>query len=164
MKNPASLLPRLFTSLIVCLLAGCVASPTPQSATMRDPKATTEGGPGQSDRDYRTNYRQLAARHIYARNRERIYSGVMPHHLHAVVVLEVKLDEQGRLLALHWLRAPGHAPEVIAEIERTVRQAAPFPAPASVASSAPVMSYVDTWLWHASGQFQLHTLSEGQGR
>jgi len=24
------------------------------------------------------------------------------------------------------------------------------------------VKYVDTWLWHASGQFQLDTLTEGQ--
>jgi hypothetical protein len=24
------------------------------------------------------------------------------------------------------------------------------------------VTYTDTWLWHKSGRFQLHTLSEGQ--
>lgn len=172
MKHLSCLPLCLFTCLCACLFAGCAVSPSPQSATAPRSMALTAGKPTQQtqqDLDYRTNYRQAAARHIYQHNRERIYSGVMPHHLHAVAVLEIRLDAEGRLIALHWLRAPSHAPEVIAEIERTVRQAAPFPAllQASASASAtpapPGMSYVDTWLWHASGQFQLHTLTEGQG-
>ncbi|MEK9952381.1 MAG: hypothetical protein VW687_09500, partial [Curvibacter sp.] len=89
----------------------------------------------------------------------RIYRGVMPHFLYAIGVLEVQVDPRGNVQALNWMRAPEHAPEVIAEIERTVRQAAPFPAPVQLGST----SYIETWLWDASGNFQLHTLSEGQG-
>ncbi len=56
------------------------------------------------------------------------------------------------------MRAPHHAPEVIKEIERTVRAAAPFPVPQRMGR----VTYTDTWLWHKSGQFQLDTLTEGQ--
>jgi len=59
---------------------------------------------------------------------------------------------------LDWMRAPSHAPEVMAEIERTIRQASPFPAPARLGR----VVYTDTWLWDKSGQFQLDTLTEGQ--
>jgi hypothetical protein len=47
---------------------------------------------------------------------------------------------------------------VVAEIERTVRQAAPYPAPVRLGR----VTYTDTWLWHKSGLFQLDTLTEGQ--
>jgi hypothetical protein len=47
---------------------------------------------------------------------------------------------------------------VVAEIERTVRQAAPFPQPAKLGR----VTYTDTWLWDKSGRFQLDTLTEGQ--
>ena len=50
------------------------------------------------------------------------------------------------------------APEVIAEIERTVRLAEPYPAPVRIGR----VTYTDTWLWHSSGLFQLDTLTEGQ--
>ena len=46
----------------------------------------------------------------------------------------------------------------LAEIERTVRAAAPFPAPARMGR----VTYTDTWLWDRSGRFQLDTLTEGQ--
>jgi periplasmic protein TonB len=104
------------------------------------------------------SYRRDAATHLYGMNAERIYSGRLPPMLYAVGVLEVDVGTRGEVRRLHWLRAPRHAPEVIAEIERTVRAAAPFPAPLRMGR----VTYTDTWLWHKSGRFQLDTLTEGQ--
>ena len=78
--------------------------------------------------------------------------------LYAVGVLQVEVDGIGQVRQLTWMRAPRHAPEVVAEIERTVRAAAPFPAPARMGR----VTYTDTWLWDRSGRFQLDTLTEGQ--
>lgn len=170
MKNTLS--PRfvlcLTAALLLALLAGC-ASPPPPAASIPapapvivlpapPPRPELPMGPPSlalSALDYRLD----AAYHLYGKNNTRIYQGVMPHFLYAIGVLEVQVDPRGNLLALNWMRAPDHAPEVIAEIERTVRQAAPFPAPVQLGST----SYIETWLWDISGNFQLHTLSEGQG-
>ena len=103
-------------------------------------------------------YRLDAAGHLYELNAPRIYRGKMPPLLYAVGVLQVDVDPLGRVTNLSWMRAPRHAPEVMAEIERTVRSAAPFPAPARIGR----VTYTETWLWHKSGQFQLDTLTEGQ--
>jgi periplasmic protein TonB len=103
-------------------------------------------------------YRQDAASHIYGQNSDRIWKGRLPPLLYAVGVLQVEVDGNGNVRNMNWLRAPRHAPEVIAEIERTVRKAAPFPAPARMGK----VVYTDTWLWHKSGRFQLDTLTEGQ--
>ena len=103
-------------------------------------------------------YRADAASHLYGLNRDRIYKGRMPPLLYAVGVLQVDVDGRGNVRNLNWMRAPRHAPEVVAEIERTVRAAAPFPAPVRMGK----VIYTDTWLWHKSGRFQLDTLTEGQ--
>jgi hypothetical protein len=103
-------------------------------------------------------YRQDAASHLYGLNGERIWKGRLPPMLYAVGVLQVDVDGSGKVRDLHWMRAPKHAPEVIAEIERTVRAAQPFPVPARMGR----VVYTDTWLWHQSGKFQLDTLTEGQ--
>jgi hypothetical protein len=103
-------------------------------------------------------YRQDAAQHLYGLNAARIFKGKLPPLLHAIGVLEVDIDRTGRVTRLHWMRAPRHAPEVVAEIERTVHAAAPFPAPTRMGK----VTYTDTWLWDKTGQFQLDTLSEGQ--
>lgn len=103
-------------------------------------------------------YRQDGASHLYGLNADRIYKGKMPPLLYAVGVLNVEIDRTGRVTRLDWIRAPRHAPEVMAEIERTIQQASPFPAPARLGK----VVYTDTWLWHQSGKFQLDTLTEGQ--
>ena len=103
-------------------------------------------------------YRQDAARHLYQLNRQRIYQGMLPPLLHAIGVLDVHLDAQGQVLELDWRRIPDHAPEVVREIERTARAAAPYPPPRQMGT----VIYTDTWLWDVSGLFQLDTLTEGQ--
>lgn len=103
-------------------------------------------------------YRVDAAKHLYRLNGERIFKGRMPPMLYAVGVLDVEVDKQGQVTRTYWVRAPGHAPEVMKEIEKTVRQAAPYPVPANLNK----VVYSDVWLWHKSGKFQLDTLTEGQ--
>ena len=103
-------------------------------------------------------YRHDAATHLYACNAERIHAGMLPPQLYAIGVLNVSIDAAGQVTRLQWLRAPSHAPEVVAEIERTVRAASPFPRPLQMGK----VVYTDTWLWDASGNFQLDTLTEGQ--
>ena len=104
------------------------------------------------------DYRRDAASHLYGHNADRIFEGKLPPNLYAIGVLQVDVDGRGNIARLNWMRAPTHAPEVVAEIERTVRQAAPFPAPARMGR----VTYTDVWLWDSSGRFQLDTLTEGQ--
>ena len=103
-------------------------------------------------------YRRDAALHLYAHNAARIYKGMLKPHLYAIGVLEIDIDRQGQVAGIHWRRAPRHAPEVMAEIVRTVRAAAPYPIPSRMGR----VTYSDIWLWDKSGQFQLDTLTEGQ--
>ncbi|MFZ2825058.1 hypothetical protein [Hydrogenophaga sp.] len=103
-------------------------------------------------------YRQDGARHLYGKNAHRIFKGKMPPLMHAVGVLQVELDNRGLVRRLNWMRAPSHAPDVVQEIERTVHEAAPFPAPVRLGG----VTYTEVWLWDKSGNFQLDTLTEGQ--
>lgn len=160
--------PQIGLALLLALLQGC-----------NTPPATTFPGDGQPDRamgrvpgktrpeaplpatSSATNdkaYRHDAARHLYAQQAARIYAGRLPPMLYAVGVLNVDIDRQGQIHNLRWMRAPKHAPEVMAEIEQMVRAAAPFPAPKHLNK----VTYTDVWLWHKSGRFQLDTLTEGQ--
>jgi hypothetical protein len=127
--------------------------PIPQSSTTPS-AAPTAISNARTPRDYRHD----AATHLYTQNRNRIFVGKMPPMLYAVGVLQVDINGRGAVTGLHWMRAPSHAPEVVAEIERTVRQAAPYPVPQRMGR----VTYTDTWLWDQSGRFQLDTLTEGQ--
>lgn len=153
---------------IASFLAGCAAPlppPQPEPEPEVKPPPVVEApkplppDPGSlSYAKTARDYRRDAAAHLYAGNSERIFKGRMPPLLYAVGVLQVELDPRGMVSRLNWMRAPSHAPEVVAEIERTVRKAQPYP----VAVNLGHVTYTDTWLWHKSGRFQLDTLTEGQ--
>ncbi len=129
---------------------------------MPNPPATSVAAarpaPRASEASNAKAYRADAAAHLYQLNRHRIFVGRLPPNLYAIGVLDVDLNTRGQVLALKWQRAPSHAPEVIQEIERTVREAAPYPVPSRMRQ----VTYTDVWLWHKSGHFQLDTLTEGQ--
>ena len=152
------------TAIFLAALAACSSTgPVPgQLSDARAPAARIDGGnaraPEVSSAGNERAYRQDAARHIYALNGPRIWTGKLPPVLYAVGTLQVRLDADGAVRSLNWLRAPRHAPEAIAEIERIVRAAAPYPR----ASRLGAVVWTDTWLWDRSGRFQLDTLSEGQ--
>jgi len=103
-------------------------------------------------------YRVRAAQHIYKLNTDKVYAGRMPPMLKAIGVVEVQLASNGEIRNLKWNRPPLHAPEVMKEIERTLRAAAPYPATLQGDS----VVFTETWLWHQSGRFQLLSLTEGQ--
>jgi periplasmic protein TonB len=155
-------------AILVAILAACSTPRTTPPAPVvapAGPKATPPVGSAPLAAPLRSSsatspraYRADAANHLYGLNHDRIYKGKLPPLLYAVGVLQVEVDGRGNVHGISWMRAPKHAPEVMAEIERTVRAAAPFPAPGRMGK----VVYTDTWLWHKSGRFQLDTLTEGQ--
>lgn len=157
------------------IMVGCATPPPPAPVVVKPPPAPVAVAPKPpppvivappavvvpsyvSQAGTPRDYRRDAATHLYERLRERIFKGKMPPLLQAVGVLQVDIDHQGGVTDVRWMRAPKHAPAVMAEIERTVRAAAPYPAPVRMGQ----VTYTDTWLWHKTGRFQLDTLSEGQ--
>ena len=164
-------LAALVSSAAAAMLAACkstpleppkaVATPAPMpepSSPIIGPIPSNEGSARSSAATTPRAYRSDGATHLYGLNADRIFKGRMPPLLYAIGVLNVEIDRVGRVTKLDWMRAPNHAPEVVAEIERTIRSASPFPAPTRMGK----VVYTDTWLWHKSGKFQLDTLTEGQ--
>jgi periplasmic protein TonB len=152
---------------VSAILVGCATKsespkPPPPAAVAPTPPVAVEPAMPQptltSQAATPRDYRRDAASHLYSQNANRIYQGKMPPLLYAVGVLQVDIDRMGQVTGIHWMRAPTQAPEVMAEIERSVRLAAPYPAPVRMGR----VTYTDTWLWHKSGRFQLDTLTEGQ--
>ena len=150
------------TASVIAFIAGCASTPSqiptagstspftrpvsrPHTASISSAKTISE-------------YRLEAAQHLYGQNSDRIFQGKLPAMLYAIGVLQIEVNHQGDITSTRWMRAPSHAPEVIAEIERTIQLAAPFPIPARMGR----VIYTDTWLWDSSGHFQLDTLTEGQ--
>jgi hypothetical protein len=103
-------------------------------------------------------YRVRAAQHIYKLNKAKVYAGRMPPLLKAIGVVEIQLTPNGDIKNLKWSRPPSHVPEVMQEIERTLRSAAPYP----ISPKGEAVVFTETWLWHKSDRFQLLSLTEGQ--
>ena len=165
------LLLAVAASSVAAIMTGCSSPPPTPPAPMPPPPPEPPAPPlpplaPPAPEPLRTisqaanprDYRRDAAGHLYVQNKGRIYKGKMPPLLYAIGVLQVEVDGRGRVTSTSWMRAPKHAPEVMAEIEKIVRLAAPYPAPLRMGR----VTYTDTWLWHQSGLFQLDTLTEGQ--
>jgi len=103
-------------------------------------------------------YRKVGATYIYKTYPKRIYKGKIPPLVYAVVVTETDIDSSGKVTGVYFSRTPSHAPEVAPMIEKLIKDASPLPNPGKVGGH----TYVDTWLWDKSGQFQLDTLTLGQ--
>ena len=157
----------LLSTAAAAIVSACKSAPpelpapppqVPDAKGVTGPVTASQGSARSSGASSARAYREDGATHLYGLNADRIYKGKLPPQLYAVGVLNVEIDQAGRVTRIDWLRAPRHAPEVMREIERTVKQASPFPAPARLGK----VVYTDTWLWHKSGKFQLDTLTEGQ--
>ncbi len=164
-------LQTLALAAIVLLLSACAATKpdiTPKAPVPEAAGASTEKV--QSGRDVSTvrlitaqtpvvrSYRKSGAGHIYKAYPGRIYKGKIPPLVYAVVVTETDIDSTGRVVGVHFSRTPSHAPEVSGMISKLIREASPLPNPGKLGAH----TYVDTWLWDKSGQFQLDTLTLGQ--
>jgi TonB family protein len=104
-------------------------------------------------------YRMDAARHVYAAYAPRIYKGRLPPLIHGVVVVETAVDATGRTRDVTLIRGPKHAPDVSAAVVEMIRRASPMPAPSRMTGGT---RFIEIWLVHKNGRFQLDALTEGQ--
>ncbi len=81
----------------------------------------------------------------------------MPPLLYGIAVVETEIDENGQILDVNIIRKPA-APEVGPWVVEMIKKSGPFPPPARMGR----VKYLDVWLVHKSGKFQLDTLTEGQ--
>ena len=147
--------PRLFVLSAVCLAGWTGLAPAwAQFAMVPSPLAAAATA---SEADSDLGYKRDAARHLYASYPMRIYKGRMPPLLYGVAIVETDVDADGAVVDVRLRRPPGAA-EVGPWILQMIRKAGPFPPPAKLGK----ITYVDIWLVHRGGNFQLDTLTEGQ--
>jgi hypothetical protein len=104
------------------------------------------------------DYRQDAARHLYALYPDQVLKGLVRANVYAIMVTETTVDAQGKVLNVRVLRKPAEAHEVTPWVVELIRKASPLPPPLRLKRAR----YVETWLVDQSGQFQVRTLTEGQ--
>jgi protein TonB len=106
-------------------------------------------------------YKQQVARKIVA-SHPASFEGDLPPILKSIVVLDITVDREGKLVRTVVRRSNGYK-----ELEQTalesVHKAAPLPAPSlAVHRGGATVSYLETWLFRADGRFQIRSLAEPQ--
>jgi protein TonB len=102
-------------------------------------------------------YRGDGARHLYEAYGSHIYKGKMPPLLYGIAIIETEIDVDGNVVDVKLVRKPA-APEVGPWAMEMIRKSGRFPPPGRMGR----VKYLDIWLVHKSGRFQLDTLTEGQ--
>ncbi len=154
MNLPHSALDLLLPA-VLALTFGLVSAPARAQFAMVPSPLLAAPAPSAASTD--DEYKRDAAKHLYAAYPMRIYKGRMPPLLYGVAIVETDVDAEGGVVEVRLRRPPGAA-EVGPWIQQMIRKAAPFPPPAKTGKA----TYVDIWLVHKGGNFQLDTLTEGQ--
>ncbi|MEP7056870.1 MAG: hypothetical protein ABI809_03745 [Caldimonas sp.] len=150
---------KRFSSLLaaVCYLSGAATPAHADSIYLTAPThaSTRKVSMATSPREYRLD----VARHIYASYPHRIFHGRLPPLIHAVVVLEMTVNDRGEAKDVKVIRGPSHAPDVTAAVREMTYRVSPLPIPARLGAQ---VKYLEIWLVHKDGRFQLDALTEGQ--
>lgn len=156
---------RLTTLLLAGILAGCAGGSTerpvihPAGQTGRLP----DGVPAAAVSGARTldGYKRDVALRISEANASKVYTGRPQALLRSVVVVRYAVDARGQLLRSEIMRSNrDRETETIALA--ALRNAAPFPQPASHLMRNGRLDVSETWLFNNDGRFQLRTIAQPQ--
>jgi protein TonB len=150
---------RALALAAVTLSAGCASltSAPPEGGTpAAQPKAESSGASALPALSLE-GYKKQAAKHIVAASPE-AFEGQLPEILKSVVVLDLTIDRDGKVVKASVRRSNGYK-ELEATALESVRRAGRLPAlTLAVHRGAPTISYLETWLFRSDGKFQLRSL------
>lgn len=156
----------LLAVAVALTISGCGATPEPPGTSARAPATKPSqppvAKPVPAPAVSEAQWREAVARHIQQRNAAKVFEGRPPHPLKAIVVLELTVSADGRVERASVLRTPSHARELGDEAVRTVRTAAPLPAPPRPLLRNGSYRFSETWLFRQDNRFQLRTLAQEQ--
>jgi periplasmic protein TonB len=152
----AKLIRRACGFMVLAVLALAGAAARAQFAAAPQPREWDARLPSQAlnERAYRID----AARHIYDAYPAQVLKGKVPALVYAILVTETEIDARGQVLGVRIVRQPASAREVTPWVVSMIRRASPLPPPARLGR----VKFLEVWLVDKSGQFQVHSLTEGQ--
>jgi protein TonB len=105
-------------------------------------------------------YKTQVAQHVASRNPDHVYSGTLPPMLPAIVVLEITVNQQGRMTAVEVQRArDAHAAQIALA---SMRNSEPLPAPERLAQDTGSLKFSETFLFADEDRYQLRSLAGPQ--
>ena len=109
-------------------------------------------------------YRKAVAERIVARNPSYVQKHVPQAMLRSLVVVDMKIDKDGKLVSSSVYRTNGDD-EAEATALATLRRAAPLPPPpAKLLNGVGQLEMFEDWLFNDDGKFQLRTLAAPQAQ
>ena len=158
---------RRIAALAALALAACGAPTTPPppaeptapgpAAPAPPPQATPKPEAALSPLD---RYKRTVAGQILKANAAHTFQGVPPHLLRAVIVLQLTIDAQGKLVGVRTLRTPDQ--KLAALAQKSARDATPLPAPPRELLRRGRLEIAETWLFRDDGKFQVRSLAAPQ--
>ncbi|WP_136420272.1 hypothetical protein [Herbaspirillum sp. ST 5-3] len=148
------------------VLAGCATSTGDRSADRPTEKATraerrAEPRAEASSASSVDAYKRDLALRISDVNSGKVYPGRPQALLRSVVVLRYAVDAHGNLVRSEIMRS-NHDRETESIALASLRNAAPFPRPASHLVRHGKLEISETWLFNNDGRFQLRTIAQPQ--
>ena len=92
----------------------------------------------------------------------KIFEGIPPNPLYAIIVLEIELDAKGGLRSVRNMRAPAHGAKERDAAIASVRAGGPYPAPPRVMLKNGVAKFTETWLFDNQRKFRLRSIAAEQ--
>lgn len=108
-------------------------------------------------------WRMRFADALHAKHPDKVFEGIPPNPLYAIIVLEIQIDGSGRVRNVRDMRTPRHATKERQAAMAAVRAGAPYPAPpAAMLDRSGVVKFTETWLFDNARKFRLRSLSVPQ--
>jgi protein TonB len=153
-------------------LAGCATPPPPAPPTptlgstgVVPPSSPFANAPAPQPAAPRgqtlAQWKRDAAQKIHAHNKQHIAEGKLPQIVHAVVVVQLTVAPDGRVVKSEVLRRPDYAAPEAALAIKTAHAASPLP-PVPASAGKGNIQVAETWLFRKDGRFQLRTLASAE--
>lgn len=146
----------------VVVLAACGTSSGPRAPASPAAGPTTPAASAATSSMALTakQYQQDFAQHLTRANADHVFEGVPPNPLYAIIVMEVELGRDGRVLNVKPVRVPAHGQAQYRIARESVLRAQPYPKPSvTVALGKSKLALTETWLFDRESRFQLRTLA-----
>jgi periplasmic protein TonB len=148
-------------------LAGCTTTPAPSNQATPGSAAVPPSGPFINGPAQATaprgqtmaQWKRQAAERIHQQSKQHTFDGKVPDIVHAVVVVQMTVAPDGKVLKSEVLRRPDYAGPEAALAVKSAYAASPLP-PLPAAGGRGTIQVAETWLFRKDGRFQLRTLVE----
>ena len=106
------------------------------------------------------DYKTQVARHVSEHNPERMFTGILPPMLPAIVVLRITVDRDGQVQDVFVQRS--RDPDASAIALASLRRSTPLPPPQALVQSPDGLTFSETFLFADSDRYQLRSLAAPQ--